>query len=887
VTPSRFLRIGRQRLRSLFRTRDVDAELDRELAFHLDALVAEKMADGLPEAEARREARRAVGNLTQISEHCRDTRRVGWINDARQDITYGVRLLRAHPGVTMAAVVSLALGIGANVAALRGLDGMRAGVVGVPDADRYVVIQTISPTHEIKGASAIDFAAWRDRSDVFDLLAASFSTPHTVSADALGPAERLAGLSITPSFFETIGARPLLGRAFTREEGRLVDPMPAVIISEQLWRRRFGSDPAILTRHVRLDGVVRPIVGVMPADVWYRDIGVDLWHPLRVLPTVAHGSGRALRVSARLKPGVSIDAARAQLDTIAASVGREFGGGFAGWTVTLSRLDDARLGWSRRPLTILAAIATLVLVVACANVAGLLLARAAARQSEIRLRLDLGASRSRLMRQWITEGVVLGVLGGAAGLAVAWVGLHGLSALRPPPGAPALSPLGLDLRTAAIAAVVSLAAGLCLSVVPAWIASERRRVSTSWPRARSVVTALQVAVTVIIVVGSGLLLNSMIRLSHRDLGFDPDGLVTFEVVVPVVRHNVGTYRNRMYFDVTSKPADTLTRLADAFRAAPNVVSVGGSSFRAVDAFVIPRFDVAASEGSLPAVATAFITPGYFAAMGAAIRQGRDIHASDRAQTPWVAVVNQTAVARLWPGGDPIGRTIRLDTVPDDRPRVVVGVVSDIPLRHALPSEPVVYESYLQQPTRFIAPWINLFGTMTFVVRHNGTPDGLPDALGRAAAGVNPEIPLAGVSLVIDRLAAGRAGLSGLVRLATMLGLTGVLLALVGIHGVVAYGVRRQTREIAVRMALGARPSQVVRLIGGRVGAVIAAGLTAGVLGALPLGRFVGSYLWGVTANDPATYAAACAGIAALAVLACVVPTQHALAIDPALTLRSE
>ena len=887
MTLDRLSRIVRQRFRSLLRARDVDAELERELAFHVDALVAEKIADGLPEAEARRVAVRAVGNLTRIAEDCRETRRVGWIGDARQDISYGVRMLRAHPDVTAAAVLSLALGIGVNVAALRGLDAALLGVLGVPDADRYVVMQTVSAAQERKGASAIDYVAWRDRSDVFDLLAASLSMTHTAGADASAPAERLTGLGINGAYFETIGARPLLGRAFTREESRLVDPAPAVIISEQLWRRRFAADPAILSRHLRLDGTLRPIVGVMPADIWYRDVDVDVWHPLRVLPTVVHGSGRLLRVSARLKPGVSIATAQAQLDTIAQSVGREYGAAFAGWTVTITPLDEARLGWSHGPLFLLTAIAVLVLVVSCANVAGLLLARAAARHDEIRLRLDLGASRGRMMRQWLSEGVLLGVCGGLASLGVTWIGLRGLSALTAPPGAPELAPLGLDLRTAAITAAVSFLAGVCLSVAPAWAASTRRRPATSWPRARSILTATQVAVTLVVVVGSGLLLNSMLRLTQRDLGFAPEGLVTFEVIVPSTRQSVGTFRDRPYFEVTSNPAAELTRFADAFRGVPNVVSVGGSSFRAIDAFVIPRFDVASGARSLPAVACAFVTPDYFQTMGAAIEQGRAIDGTDQPLAPWVAVINATAAARLWPGENPIGRTIRLDTVPDDRPRVVVGVVADIPLRHARAVEPIVYESYLQQPPRVIGPWLNLYGTMQFVVRHNGTLDGMPDALRRAAAGVNPEIPLSAVRLVTDGLEAGRARLTGLVRLATLLAVTGVALALVGIHGVVAYGIRRQTREIAVRMTLGARPAQVVGLVAARVVPVIAAGLAAGILGARPLARLVEPHLWGVTPKDAPTYAIGCGVILAIAVIACVSPIRRALAIDPTTALRVE
>jgi predicted permease len=885
LTIARGLRIVRQRLRSVARSRDVDAELDAELAFHLNAFVAEQMADGVPEADARLAARRAFGNVTRVGEDCRDARRVNWIADAVQDAIYGVRQLRANPGVATAAVASLALGIGVLGGALRGLDAAHAGVLGVADADRYVAIQTVSPTGERRGASAIDVVAWRDRSDAFDLLAATLSSTHTIGADGASPAMRARTLSVTSSYFDTIAARPLLGRGFTREETRLVDPAPAIVISEDLWRTRYGADPAILTRYVRVGGTPRAIVGVMPASIRFRDVEVDIWLPLRLLPTVPLGGGRALGVCGRLKPGVTIAAAQAQLDGIAAGIGEQFGERFAGWTTAFEPLDETRLGWSRQPLGILTAIGALVLVVACANVAGLMLARAAARQHEIQLRLDLGASRGRLARQWIAEGVVLGVFGGIASLVVMAVALRGLGAVTGPPGAPPLAPLALDARAMGIGAIVAVAAGLALGAAPAWLASSRRRRSTPWPLTRTILTATQVAVTLVVVVASGLLLTSILKLTQRDLGFEPDGLLTFEAAVPSTRRDIALIDGRQYFEVTSQPARTITRIADAVRRVPGVTSAGGSSFRAIDAFVVPRFDVTADGRALPAVACAFITPGYFATMGALIHDGRDIDERDDSGAPWVAVVNASAAAKLWPGDTAIGKTIRVNTVPDDRPRVVVGVVGDIPLRHAQSAEPIVYESYLQQPARFVAPWINLFGTMSFVVRHTGPADAVRDSLGRVAATVDPELPIAGVRRVNEGLAAGRSTLSGLVTLSTTLAMTSVLLAVVGIHGVVAYGVRRQTREIAVRMTLGAGPAQVVALIGRRVAVILAAGLAAGAAAALPTMHLIGSYLWGVTTTDPGTYLVAFAIIAGIAVVACVAPVRRAVRIDPTAALK--
>ena len=885
---ARFLRIARHRVRSLFRRHTVDAELERELAFHIEALAAEHRAEGLPPAEARRLATRAFGNLTGISDACRDQRRVSWIADLQQDVRYGMRVLRAERAVAAAAILSLALGVGASVAAWRGVDAATRGVLHVPGADRHVVLRTMSPTAALKGASAIDFVAWRDHSQSFDLLAASLAAEPTVRIDDAAPAERIASLGVTMGYFDTIGVRPLLGRTFTREESRLVDPLPAVVISERLWRRRFNADPAILTRDLRLDGMPRPIVGVMPDDVRFRDITRDVWHPLRLLPTLEHGSGRALHVTARLRPGVTAAAAEAELNQIAGGLGQQYPEGYAGWRVDIEPFDHARVSWSYQPLAIVTAIATLVLIVSCANVGSLLFARAVARRHEIRRRIDLGATPGRLWRQWLAEGLVLGTIGGLAGLAVAWAGLRGLELLSPPPGAPLLRPLGLDLRTATIAVVISLMVSVVLGVTSAWATRSRHAAATRAMHARAWLMAAQMAVTLIVLVGSGLLVNSMLRLQAHSLNFDPEGLLTFEVVVPSTRVTIGSYRQKPYFEVTSQPAVALARLEAAFRAVPAVTAVGGSSFRAIDAFVRATFDVEADGRVLRSVPCAFITPGYFATMSTPIVLGRDISAADRAETPWVVIVNETAAAQLWPGEHAIGKTLRLDTVPDDRPRTVVGVVRDIPLGNgAVTASPIVYESYQQQPTRFVAPWINLFGTMTYVVRHDGTSATVAEDLRRAAVQIDPEVPIGGVSPVTERLAAGRARLTGLTRVAMGLALTGIVLAAVGVHGIVSFAVRRQRQEIAVRSALGARPRHIVGLVTGRFIVIVAGGLGAGVVGAALLSDHLSSYLWGVAPSDPLTYVLASALLIGVTAIACLAPVTRALRIAPSSALRCE
>lgn len=914
MTLRRFFRVARQRLKTLARPRVVDAEIADELRSHVEALIAEKTAAGVPLNQAQWTARRDIGNLAAISEECRDARRpgwVGWIEDAKQDAAYGVRMCRKSHGLVTAAACSLALGIGASTAVLRAIVSMRVERFSLADAERYVWLRSRSPAPEgqLTAASAIDVVAWRDHTDVFDVLAASLQQDPTLGADSATLAERVHGLSVTAGFFASIGIRPAIGRAFSVEESRLINPAPAVIISDQLWRRRYGADPAILSRRLRLNGEWRPIVGVMPRDMPYRDVPVDCWVPLRLLPNLQWGSGRALRVTAKLKPGVTIARAEREVNVASTEEARRYPATFSGWTGVVQPLEEARLGWSRQPLLTALAIATLVLAVAAANVAGLFLGRASERRQEFSMRIALGAGRSRMIRQLLTEGVLVGALGGAAGLAVAWAALRELSGLVAPPGGPLFRPIGVDWWTVAIVVPVALAAGLASSAAPAWLAGRGDRYTPevsagetdrSWAARdatgavltashglRGVLAASQIAATVVLVVGAGLLLNSLVRLSVRDLHFNPDHLMTFELQVPTRPRAAGIYEDRPLFDLVTSPVDELTRLTQRFRETPNISAVAASSVRAIDPFVIPRSDVVSGGRVLPGSECQLVTPGYFRTMGTPVLAGREIAASDEASAPWVAVVNESAAARLWPGADPIGQVLSVDMGPDDRPRTVVGVVRDIPRGHAAAPGPIVYTSYVQQPLRIASRWVGFMGQLTFVVRYTGDWSAAASSMRQVAAAVDPDVPLANLNTVVRQLRIGRAGLTGTVLIATTLAVTGVLLALVGLYGVMAYGVSRHAREIAIRRALGAGPIHLIVGLGARVTAIVLAGLVAGLAASLPLARLLAPQLWGVTPADPTTYTVAALVVTVVVVIAAVAPARRVMALDPATVLRAE
>ena len=882
MTVARLARIVRQRLRSLLRPRNLDRELERELAFHAEALIAEHRARGLSDADARLAGARVFGDVKRIGEACRDARGLRWLDDFRQDAAFALRMLRTQRLFALVASLSLALGIGATAAVLRAMDAVRGESLHLADAGRYVSIQGVSPSGEPAAASAIEFAAWRGET-LFASIAASRRSQVTLDAepDRL-VAARASALNVTADFFEASGTPPLVGRAFVSSETRLRDPVPAVVISEPLWRTRYASDPRVVGRAIAIDGQPRAVVGVMPAATGWRDPGVDVWLPMRLIPTDTYGRGRNLQVIGRLQPGVTLARAQAALDSVAAGMGRERPQMFGGWTVRVESLASSRLGWTRRPLRLLLAMAGLVLLIACANVGGLLVARASARDREIHVRIALGCGPSRLARQWITEGLMLGGLGSAFALAVTWIGLRSLAAMFPPPAAPPIAPLGLDWRTAALTGAVALVAALLATVVPTSLLSGTAVGPRAWPRAGRAMVVVQVAVAFVIVATGGLLLHSLVRLGGRDLGFAPDHLLAFDVAVPADERNLDAYQGQPYFRTIAAPAERLARFVDDLRNVPGVAALGASSFRAVDAFVISRCTLDAGAETWQGIPCAAVTPGYFAAMHTPVVRGRDIAASDSAATRWVAVVNEAAAARFWPGGNPVGRTITVQNVPDEQPRTVVGVVADMPLRHAAPAEPIVYLSYLQQPAHV---W--RFGSMNVVARVTGDPSSIAAALQRRASRVDPHLALASMAPVEQQLATGRAGLSTVVRLACVLAATGLLLAGIGVYGVVAHGVGRQMRDTAIRKALGADTPQLIASVSGRVVSMLAAGVALGAVGAFPMAYTVRRQLWGISWTDPVTYSLACLLVVFAAVLAALGPTRQAVRVDPTAILRSE
>jgi putative ABC transport system permease protein len=910
MTLSRLLRISHQRVRSVLRQDAIDGEVSRELAFHFDSLVEENISNGMAPDQARRAARAALGNPAVLEEACRDHRRVSWIHDLPQDITYALRILRRNPGFTIVASLSLALGIGVNAATIGAIDAVLVRMPRFNQAERLVIVRTARDTNpsQKSNASVADLVAWQERSSAFEAIAASLPAQADLAADAPDTyAERLQGYVCTANLFPLLGVQPALGRVFTDADSPFGTPGSAIVVSHGFWQRRFGGDAGILGRRVRLNGTDAAIVGVMPESFAYPDHRPDFWAVFRT-NRPPQTFQRFYLTIARLKPGVAIVHAQADLTAINRQLIAENPARHRGHGVYVEDLRDVLFGWTRRPLLTLQAAALLVLLLACVNVASLTLARGTTRAPELGLRMALGARRGRVVRQLLTESVLLSLVAGGGGLVVTALSLSGVMWLKAIPGLPDLPPLSIDSRTVLVTLVLSIAAGLLCGLGPALAGSKRllagavresERAIGPPPRLqrlRGALVAAQLALALILLAGAGLLLNSFVRLATRDLNFDARGLLSFEFQIPIREYLRPIAQNDgpPYFDVTSPPSQRIARVLERLRAVPGVVAVGGVSHQMVNRLIVPRVDVVLEDrrdgrqldGSPLRAAYFMATPNLFSTLRTPVVRGRAFEDRDTYSAPWVAVVNETMAREFWRGEDPIGKWLTLDIVPEEQPREVVGIVRDIPVRRAQAAEPVVYTSYVQQPLKYGGRFANMPGQMTFFVRGGDDPTRLVPAIRSAVASIEPELPIANVGRE-EREAYYLFATHSHVFLVGIFAALAMVLAAVGVYGVMSYAIAQRTREIGIRVALGAGASQIVSLVARHAIAVVSIGLVGGLAGALLLTRLIESQLWGVTPTDPPTFAAVSAMLVGAAALACLVPVRRALRVDPTIALKTE
>jgi len=865
---------GRRRRREL--------ELDEEIAGHLAMAAAEREARGESAAAAASNARRELGNEALVKEVARA--QWGWssLDRLRQDLRYGLRLLARSPGFAAVAIVTLAIGIGASTAILSVVDAILLRPLAYSDPERLVVL-----LHGRGGPVAPgNFLDWKARGRSFESMgAAEYWTPNLTAGDA---PEKLWALRMTADVLPLLGVRPALGRFFQPSE-TAAGADHVVVLGDGAWRTRFGADPGIIGRPITLDGEPYTVVGVMPpsfrfAPFWATQ--AQIWAPLDLTPRATNRTGSSLRIFARLKPGVTLEAARRELATITAELDREFPGTNRDMTVT--PLLEKVVGDVRPALLLLLAAVGLVLSIACANVANMLLARSSARQREVALRAALGASRGRTIRQLLTESLVLALLGGLAGAAFGAWALRLLVALAPE-GIPRLAEVRLDPRILVATFAVSLASGVLFGLAPAIQSSairlhdalnegSRTGSGREGGRLRNVFVAFEVAIAIVLLIGAGLMTRSFLALQAIDPGWNPDGVVTLEVSVAGTRHAATGLRPPLYREI-------LGRLS----AVPGVAAAGAINHipLAGDVWGFP-YSVEGRPAPLPGespVATyRAVLPGYFSTMRLPLVRGRDVTFADVDGAPGVVLVNEHLAGRQWPGEDPVGRRITLD---DETWLTVVGVVRNaVRDEWAAPPEDEVYLAALQVRQLTTSPQ-PMSAYLTYVARTDGDPAALAGSLRAAIRSIDPTLPISEVHTMRSIVDGANARARFQMLLLAAFAAAAALLSAVGIYGVMSYAVSKRTREIGVRMALGADPGRVVRLVVRQGMAVAVAGAAAGLVAALLLTRLMAGLLYGVGASDPATYLAVAVLLLSIALAASFIPAWRAARIDPMKALRAD
>jgi len=803
-----------------------------------------------------------------------------WMHAFVRDARYALRLLVKQPGVTVIALLTLAIGIGGNTAIFSAVDAVLLRPLPYRDPDRLVKVWEKRPAEGVLDnvVAPADFLDWARMNTVFEDMAAYLS----ITADLTGAGEpvRLFAAGVSPPFFDILRVQPALGRTFRREEAT-PGQHRVVILGHALWQTRFGSDPQAVGRTIALNGVPHEIVGVLPSDFEFPDAAIELWAPMPLAggPTPPTRANHSLDVFARIKPGVTIEAARADMDRIGALLQKEYPATNRSHGVYVRPLAEDLARPVRSGLLMLLAAVAFVLLIACVNVANLLLARAASRRREMAVRAALGAGRGRLAGQALTESVLLGLAGGAAGLAVAHWAIRLLRALIPP-GLPVLGMqnLGLDRRVLLFTFLVSILTGLIFGVLPAWhIAREDvneslrdggRSPGSIRRRLRAGLVVGEIALASLLLVGAGLTLRSFQRLLDTDAGFEVAGRTTALVALP----------GRKYVDDRIR-LDTLAEIERRFASIPGVRSAGASS-RLPLANENSRMGVAI-EGREPVPDSPTrahiraVTARFFDAMGMRLVSGRPFGTADHETSLPVAIVNRTMAERYWPGASPIGRRVRLGGT--EIWREVVGVVADA--RSWGLDRPVNPEMYL--PVRQL-PWTTVF--FVLATEKDAPPPGA--AMREALRAVDPDLPLSSVRTMEEVASRSNASRQSTMILLSVFGLLALVLAAAGIYGVMAHLVTLRTGEIGVRMTLGAKPADVLRLIL-REGTLQAfAGLAIGLTGAVLLMRSMRALLFEVGPADPLTLLAVAAILTSTSLLACYVPARRAMKVDPVKALRA-
>ena len=867
------------------------ADLDEELRFYFDMRTRELVEQGMSDADAKREAVREFGDLEYTKRYClaedamssREERRTDLVAELRQDVAHSWRTFRRSPGFVGVALITLALGIGANTAIFSVVNGLLLRDLPFGDPSRLV---RVWGAHKDSGAdrsqlSAGDFMDLRTRQRSLSTLAAFSWGGGTYIGT--GDPVRLSGARVDANVFTALGVRPYLGRTFAVGEDS-AGANPTVVIGFGVWRRVLGSDSAIVGKSINISGRSRTVIGVLPPGFFFPTMAeAEIFTPLDLTPLLRDVNRirkfHFLGAVGRLRSDATIEQARSELTGIMAQLERDFPQSNSNMSVNPVIIRDAVVGDTRPALLVLLGASLLVLLIACANVAGMLLSRAVSRRQELAVRAALGAGRARLMRQMMTESLVLALCGGVIGLSLALWGTRALVASAAD-RLPAAGQVTVDATVLLTALLVTIACGVVFGLVPALAASRSIQLGlkdagrgasggVARHRMRTILVTGQLALAVMLLVGAGLLVRSLNRLQSRDLGYSIESTLTFEIILVGNRYDSEAAQDQFFDGLYAR-----------LRALPGVVAVGGSGNIPMRGGAMASLAIEGRpepEGKLPEVGYQPVSDDLFRAMGVPLERGRTFGPQDHNDAPPAVILSESLVRKFWPNGDPIGARVRLGPNPNDPWMTVVGVVGDVSMGVADDSRPTAYVSARQDH----------WGGMAIVMRTTTDPMSLLPAVRREVRAIDPTIPVADAHSMKQVQSMELTDRRLPMQLMAAFALLALVLAAVGVYGVMAYSVAARTREIGVRVALGAQPRNVFGMVVRQGMGAAAAGLTLGLLGAAALGRVLTSLLYGVKPTDAFTFVGVAGVLLAVVLAACLVPARRALRVDPLEALRSE
>jgi len=867
----------------------MESGMDAELKFHIEAYAEDLVRSGLPRQEAMRRARLEFGGIERAKEECREARGVTFFESLAQDLRYGLRMLRKSPGFTAVAVLPLALGIGANTAIFSVVYAVVLKPLPYANSEQLFNVFEVQPQQGVRGTgwSYANFAELREQNSVFSEMTGS--QHHQLTLTGRDEPSVVNTSVVTAELFSAFGEKPLAGRVFFSDDGKPGAP-PVVILSENLWRGSFGADPSLIGSSINLDKRSYTVIGIMPSAFRFPQLteSEQLWIPLVQDPLfgswMERRGGHWLQVTGRLKPGVSVTQAQTELDGIGARLAKTFPAENNGWAIRMVPLQEMIVENAKTPLLVLLGAVGLVLLIACANIANLLLTRATSRAREIAVRTALGAGRARIVRQLLSETAVLGLLGGVTGIALAYWGVQGLSSLLPS-SLPRVNAIRVDNLVMGFALLLSAIVSCAFGLAPALFAANsdlqsslregggRSGESRKRRRARSFLAAGEIALAMVLLVAAGLLLRSFSKLTSVSPGFDVRHIVKADISLPQFQYSTPqqwtAFSDELLARIQAEPG-----LQDSAVAVPRPIADGCVNL-AFDIVGTPPLSAGASRTA----SYVSVSPDYFRVMGIPLLSGRFFDRRDILSSPRVTLISKTMARLYFPNQDPLGKQLIFGFPPGSGAiREIVGIVGDV--RDVSLGEdpgPMMYVPYAQAP----------FWGANVVVKSTLSPSSVAAAIRQEVQKMDKDLPVTDVETMPDIMETSLAQPRFRTFLLGVFAAMALVLAATGIFGVISYSVSCRTNEIGIRVALGASRSSILSMVLRESLVLTFAGMALGVPCALAASQLLGHLLFNVSANDPATLAAVACTLAAVATLAGYIPARRAMRVDPMVALRYE